>query len=194
MSSRNRQLVVLVVLVVAFAWLIGRQLSPSLGGAGSGAAPGRSATAGTADAAIAAVEVAELRLGALEHKPATYQPGRDLFRFAPRPRPQPPPPRPDPAAARRAPAARAAQQQQRQAAPPQPPRPQPPMIEFVYLGSFGLPGREIAVFSDGKQIFNAFAGEVLEQEFVVRSIGYESADIGFVNFPDTPPKRLAVGG
>ena len=73
-------------------------------------------------------------------------------------------------------------------------RPRPPAIEFVYLGSFGLPGREIAVFSDGKEILNAFAGDVLRQEFVVRSIGYESADIGFVNFPDEPAKRLAVGG
>ena len=57
-----------------------------------------------------------------------------------------------------------------------------------------MPGREIAVFSDGKEILNAFAGDVLHQEFVVRSIGFESADIGFVNFPDEPAKRLAVGG
>ena len=193
MNSRNRQLIVLAVLVVAFVWLIARQLGQEPGG-GTRSAPRRSAAAGTDAAAGGPVEIAELQLGALEHKPATYRPGRDLFRFAPRPQPARPAPRPDAAAARRAAARARQQQQQRQAAPPQPPRPQPPAIEFVYLGSFGLPGREIAVFSDGKQIFNAFAGDVLDQEFVVRSIGYESADIGFVNFPDAPAKRLAVGG
>ncbi len=193
MNQRTRQLAVLVVLIVAFVWVIGRQLVPALAGVGSGSAPRRSAVGGATSAAAGSAEIAELRLDALEHKPATYQPGRDPFRFAPRPQPpKPPPPRPDPAAAQRA--ARAQRQRQRPATPPQPPRPQPPVIEFVYLGSFGLPGREIAVFSDGKEILNAFTGDVLQREFVVRSIGYESADIGFVNFPDTPPKRLAVGG
>ena len=78
--------------------------------------------------------------------------------------------------------------------PPAPPKPRPPAVEFVFLGSFGVPGSEIAVFTDGKEILNAFAGDVLRREFVVRSIGYESADIGFVNFPDEPAKRLAIGG
>ena len=194
MSARNRQLVLLVVLVVAFGWLIGRQLVPNLGPGGTGSAP-RGQTAGGSDPlAAGAMEVAELRLDALEHKPATYQAGRDPFRFVvrPKPKPAPPPPKPDPAAARRA--AEAQREQRRPPPRAQPPRPRPPSIEFKYLGSFGLPGREIAVFSDGKEILNAFVGDVLQREFVVRSIGFESADIGFVNFPDEPAKRLAVGG
>jgi hypothetical protein len=192
MSSRNRQLLLLGVLIVAFAWLIGRQFVPALGGGATAPAPRRSTDGVMVDLAGEPVEIAELRLEALEHKPAAYQPGRDPFRFAARPQPpQPPPPRPDPAAARRA---AQQQQQQRPAPPPQPARPQPPAVAFVYLGSFGVPGREIAVFSDGKEILNAFAGDVLQREFVVRSIGYESADIGFVNFPEAPAKRLAVGG
>ena len=193
MSSRNRQLLMLGVLIVAFVFLIGRQLVPALGAGDSPTAPGRSVTGGRGGTAGGAVEIAELRLDALEHKPAAYKPGRDPFRFGPRrqpPKPPPPPPQPDPAAARRA--AQAARQGP--PSPPQPPRPQPPAIEFVYLGSFGVPGHEIAVFSDGKEILNAFAGDVVQRQFVVRRIGYESADIGFVNFPDTPAKRLAVGG
>jgi hypothetical protein len=185
-SGRDRQLLLLAVLVVVFVGVIGRQLLPSLAG-GPIVASNRAPLAGPAGAAAAPVEIAELRLDALEHKPATYRPGRDPFRFGSRPEP-PPAPRPKPAP-KRPPAPERRPPRQQEPAPPQ-----PPAIEFVYLGSFGLPGREIAVFSDGKEILNAFAGDVLQQEFVVRSIGYESADIGFVNFPDAPAKRLAVGG
>ncbi len=190
MRSHTRQLLVLGVLIAAFVGLLGRQLVPALGG-GGGATPRRPVAAAPGDPVEGPVEIVELRLGALDHKPATYRPGRDPFRFLVRPPKPPPPPKPDPSAAERA--AAAARQRQRPAAAP-PPRPQPPAIEFVDLGSFGVLGREIAVFSDGKEILNAFAGDVLQKEFVVRSIGYESADIGFVNFPKAPAKRLAVGG
>ncbi len=192
MSSRNRQVLVLVLLVAGFVWLIGRQLVPAMGGSRPGLAPGRSATGLTGGLTEGPVEITELRLDALEHKPATYEPGRDPFRFAVRPRPpRPAPPKPDPAAARRA---AQASRPRRPPPKPRPAQPKPPAIEFVYLGSFGMRGHEIAVFSDGKEILNAFAGDVLQREFVVRSIGFESADIGFVNFPDAPAKRLAVGG
>ena len=187
MSDRNRQLLLLAVLLVAFVWLVGRQLMTEPGG---GARPVSRQVGGDGEpVAAGAIEVAELRLDALERKPASYAPGRDPFRFAPVAQPRPKPPPPPPAAAERPP-----QPPPRRAARAQPAAPQPPPIGFVYLGSFGVPGREIAVFSDGEEILNAFAGDVLQQEFVVRSIGYESADIGYVNFPDAPAKRLAVGG
>lgn len=192
MSSRNRQLILLVVLIAGFAWVIGRQLVPAWSGGGSASSPSRAAAGRQSNEAGGPIEIAELRLAALEHKPAAYQPGRDPFRFVVKPpAPKPPPPRPDAAAQR---AARAKQNSQRPERPSRPPRPKPPAIEFVYLGSFGVPGHEIAVFSDGKEILNAFSGDVLQKEFVVRGIGYESADIGFVNFPEAPAKRLAVGG
>jgi hypothetical protein len=190
MSSRNRQLVLLVVLIVLFGWLIGRQLGPGSGSGGARSVQQRVAAVSADRVAVEAAEVDELRLAALEHKPAAYRPGRDPFRFGQVPQPKPPPPKPAPVAR----PVRQEPQPQRPAPPPAPPRPQPPAIDFVYLGSFGLPGREIAVFSDGQEILNAFAGDVLRQEFVVRSIGWESADIAFVNFPDEPAKRLAVGG
>jgi hypothetical protein len=50
------------------------------------------------------------------------------------------------------------------------------------------------VFSDQQEIYNAHEGDVIKGRFVVVKIGYESADIGFVGFPDEPAQRLAVGG
>ena len=72
-------------------------------------------------------------------------------------------------------------------------KPKPAPFTLSYLGNFGPPKRRIAVFSDGKTIYNAQEGEVLEGKFIVANIGYESVDIRFVGFPDWPPKRLAVG-
>ena len=189
MSPRNRQLLLLAVLIVAFAVVIGRQLDLGSGDLG-GSAAGRSRAPGQSAPDRGSLEVTRLRVEALEHKPAVYKPGRDPFRFGPAAE-TPPKSEPERVVARRP-----AQPERRreQPAKAEPPPAKPPPVTFVYLGSFGLPGREIAVFSDGKEILNAFAGDVLQEEFVVRSIGYESADIGFLNFPEAPAERLAIGG
>ncbi|MEE2776173.1 MAG: hypothetical protein VYE73_05355 [Acidobacteriota bacterium] len=75
----------------------------------------------------------------------------------------------------------------------EPPAPLPPRIDFDFLGSFGRSGRPMAVFSDGEAIINAFVGDTLQEKFVVDEIGYETVDIRFVDFPDTPPETLDVG-
>ena len=64
----------------------------------------------------------------------------------------------------------------------------------MFLGSFGPQTRRLAVFSDGAEIYNVLEGEVLKEQFVVVRIGFESADVGFVGFPDAPAKRLEIGG
>lgn len=139
-----------------------------------------------------AMEVLEIRVGDLAAEPRDYRPGRDPWRFgAPPPPPPPPGPTPEELAARRAQEEAARRQAQQ---PVEPAGPQPPAIQLVYLGSFGPSGRRIAVFSDGKNIYNARVGDVLEGKFVVHNIGYESVDLKFVDFPDVPPRRLAVGG
>ncbi|MGB5881354.1 MAG: hypothetical protein WBH85_15100 [Thermoanaerobaculia bacterium] len=136
--------------------------------------------------------VVELRVGDLEREPGDYAPGRDPFRFgAPPPPPPPPPAEPDPDALRRAEEALAAQEPPEEATPPQP---VPPPVDVVFLGSFGSAKRRLAVFSNGKAIFNVLEGGVLNEKFVVVRIGFESVDVGFVDFPDAPPERLAVGG
>ena len=44
-------------------------------------------------------------------------------------------------------------------------------------------------------MYSDFLGiDVLEGRFVVAHIGYESVDLGYLEFPDEPPARLPVGG
>ena len=71
--------------------------------------------------------------------------------------------------------------------------PKPPQFTMSYLGSFGPPDKRLAVFTDGKTIYNTQQGDVLEGKFIVAHIGYESVDIRFVGFTDWPAQRLAVG-
>jgi hypothetical protein len=71
-------------------------------------------------------------------------------------------------------------------------KPKPPEFAMEYLGNFGPADKRLAVFNDGKKIYNALEGEVIDGKFVVARIGYESVDIGFVGFPDWPVKRLSV--
>jgi hypothetical protein len=144
--------------------------------------------------------VAELRLSDLQRVPPGYSPGRDPWRFVLPPPPPPPPPPPGPtpeelrameeARLRAAEAARlAAEEAARIAAIPKPPE-----FTLQYMGSFGPANRRIAVFTDGKKIYNLQEGQVLEGKFIVARIGFESVDIKYVNFPDEPAKRLAIQG
>jgi hypothetical protein len=73
--------------------------------------------------------------------------------------------------------------------------PQPPSAAHLrYLGNFGPPERRIAVVLSGDQLHNVRQGAVIEGQFIVQEIGYESLAIGFVGFPDAPPQRLPAGG
>lgn len=192
MTKEKRQrllLVVLLVLLVVVAVRAVRQFSGSGGStAGRRPAAARTAQSGGRPAAGPGSEIVELRLEELAQKPGEFQPGRDPFRFQPKAKPKPPPaPAPAPRQAERKPKPKPERRSQ-------PARPQPPTPDFVFLGSFGPEERRIAVFSDQQEIFNVMEGEVLKEAFVVRKIGYESADIGFVNFPEEPVQRLAAGG
>lgn len=184
MSRQRQQIVLLVALVAILGFLVTRP-----NGSVRQLAPGW-----REDAPIAAwrppEQVADVRLEELAAKPGEYRPGRDPFRFQappqPAPAPAPPPPTPAPAARPQTPP-----QQQAKAAPP---KPKPPPIDFRYLGSFGPSESRIAVFIDAKDIYNARRGDVVKEHFVVRQIGFESADVGFVGFPDEPAQRLPLGG
>jgi hypothetical protein len=76
--------------------------------------------------------------------------------------------------------------------PPPTPTPKPPEITFKFLGSFGPKEHPIAVIQQGDEVFNARAGDKLFGKFVLRKVGYESIDVGFVGFADSETKRLAV--
>lgn len=186
MTKDRRQQIVLAGLLAVLVIVGGRLVLTSFGEDGGGGVTSAGQRAAGAGTSVETIE--KLRIAELELTPETYELGRDPFRFvSARPQPKPRPQQPS----------------TRQAAPPQvqapkprraPARPQPPPVDVVYLGRFGSSNRPIAVFSDGREIFNVFEGGVLKGNFVVDKIGYESADLRFVGFPDTPSKRLAVGG
>ena len=76
--------------------------------------------------------------------------------------------------------------------PPGPtPTPVPPEITFKFIGTFGPKDQPIAVLIAGDQIVNARAGEVVFERFIVRRIGYESIDVGFVG-PWRETRRVGI--
>jgi len=189
MSDQGRQkklLAVLLVILLAAATYRWFEFGSE------GQAVSRSAGRGAGARQLSETEIPHLNLEDLRLEPATYSPGRDPFRFgaAPAPKPPPAPPRETPRVRRRPPKPQPAptQPQARPAAP------RPPAVDFVYLGSFGPQQRRIAVFERDKEIYNALAGDVLLERFIVDKIGFESADIKFVGFPDAPETRLQAGG
>ena len=196
MTPERRKQLILAALVLALLFVGWRQVRQGSFGAAT-ATDGT--TAGLPLSAVARNGigngeplVVELRVADLEQEPGDYAPGRDPFRFgAPPPPPPPPPPEPDPDELRRAEEALAALESPEEIVPP---KPVPPQVDVVYLGSFGSEKRRLAVFSDGKVIFNVLEGGVVKEKFIVVRIGFESVDVGFVGFPDAPPERLAVGG
>ncbi len=74
-----------------------------------------------------------------------------------------------------------------------PPPPQPPPFSFKYIGTFGTPSSPIATFSGNGEIVNVRVGETFAGKFVLRSIGIESVEIGFVGFPSDIKTRVPVG-
>lgn len=199
MSPAKRQRMLLAVLLVLGAVAAWTQVLPWLGGDG-GVAPGSRAAG---ERAAGEVDIVTLDLDQLAAAPRDYSPGRNPFAYGE----PPPPPGPTPEElaerARLEAERRRAAEEARLAAeerarlltenPPEPPRPQPPEFQMTYLGSFGPASRRIAVFTDGEEIYNALVGDVLAGQFVVQDIGYESVAIAFVEFPDEPPRRFAIG-
>ena len=155
-----------------------------------------------------------LRLDLLEHRGERKVPveGRNIFGF----KPLPPPPPPPPSEAEK----KAIEEQNKRAdwakicgtpcplsfgetfgpppapppppPPPPPPAPVPPAITFKFIGTFGPAKDPIAVFQEGKELINARKGETFLEKFIVRSIGVESAEIGFVGFPETQVQRVPL--
>ncbi|MDH3743493.1 MAG: hypothetical protein OES47_00150 [Acidobacteriota bacterium] len=185
MSGERRRGILLVALAALLAFAAVRFGGALLSGRGG---TGFSPPDSPADnqSRIDLPQFVELRLGELENKPAEFNPGRDPFGFY-----TPPPPPPPPAPPRqKAPTGRP----QPKPASTTPQKPKPPPVTVTFLGSFGPVDRRIAVFTDGNDLYNARVGDVVKEHFVVDNIGFESSDLKYVNFPEEPPARLAVGG
>jgi hypothetical protein len=77
--------------------------------------------------------------------------------------------------------------------PPGPtPTPVPPEINFKFIGTFGPKDQPIAVLLQTDQLLNARSGDVVYDRFILKSIGYESVEIGFVGYPPSVTKRLGI--
>lgn len=76
--------------------------------------------------------------------------------------------------------------------PPPPPPPQPPAIPFTFIGYLGPPTARVGVFalSGGKDLILARTGDRIQKQFIVRDVGFESAEIGFEGFAET--RRLVL--
>ncbi|MGA7614196.1 MAG: thrombospondin type 3 repeat-containing protein [Thermoanaerobaculia bacterium] len=162
--------------------------------------------------------VEPIRLDLLEPKSGAYKSSRNLFAFVQPPPPPPPkaapppPPPPDrdrdgvPDFSDNCPdtpnpdqkdidrdGIGTACEKEPELVPPPPP-PQPPPFTYKYIGNFGPERKQIAVFSNGDEILDVREGEIFGgNRFILRKVGLESADIGFVGFPPERTKRVAIG-
>ena len=124
---------------------------------------------------------------AVRPAPAASDTGRDLF-DAPREPTKPPPPTPYP------PPPPPGDTRFIGPLPPPPPTPtpRPPEVTFKFVGTFGPKAHPIAVIQEGDKVYNVRVGDVLFDKYVLRSVGYESIDIGFVGFPETESRRIGI--
>ena len=77
--------------------------------------------------------------------------------------------------------------------PPPPPKPQPPQFDYKYIGTFGSPNNPLATFARGGDIVNVRVGDTIDGKFILRSIGLESVEIGYVGFPPDERTRVPIG-
>jgi len=76
--------------------------------------------------------------------------------------------------------------------PPPTPTPKPPDIAFKFIGTFGPKDHPIAVVQQGDQVLNVRTGDKLFGKFILKKVGYESIDVGFVGFPESETRRLGI--
>jgi len=121
----------------------------------------------------------------LESQSGSYRSARNLFAYKePPPPPPPPPPQPVP---------QPPPQPQPPPEPQPPPPPQPPQFPYHYIGTFGTPNNPIATFSGNGEILNVRVGEKIQEKFILRGIGIESVEIGYVGFAPDIKTRIALG-
>jgi hypothetical protein len=175
------------------------------------------ATAQPSSSTVSISGVEPVHKDLLEPQPGRYKSERNLFDFvAPPPPPQPPPPPPPVAPTDRdndgvpdfkdnCPDKYNPDQadidhngvgdacQQTPVIPPPPPEPVPPTFDFKCVGTFGTAQKQIATFVRNGEIVNARVGDTIDNKFILRGIGIESVEIGFVGFPPTKHTTIQIG-
>jgi hypothetical protein len=74
-----------------------------------------------------------------------------------------------------------------------PPPPVPPQFSYKFIGTFGPANNPIATFVRDNEIVNVRVGETFDGKFILRGIGIESAEIGYVGFPQETTTRVPIG-
>jgi hypothetical protein len=121
----------------------------------------------------------------LEPQSGNYRSERNLFVYKEPPPPPPPPPPPAPVPV--------PVQPEIPQPPPPPAAPVPPQFSYHYIGTFGTANNPIATFSGNGQIVNVRVGETIDGKFILRGIGIESVEIGYVGFPADVKTRIPIG-
>jgi hypothetical protein len=121
----------------------------------------------------------------LEPQSGSYRSERNLFAYKEPPPPPPPPPPPMP---KPVPVQPVVPQP-----PPPPAAPVPPQFPYHYIGTFGTANNPIATFSGNGGIVNVRVGETVDGKFILRSIGIESVEIGYIGFPADVKTRIPIG-
>lgn len=179
--GRRERWLLLILLLLAAVWG-GRSILGGLGVTGGVDRGGvsRSGASGTPP------QVAILNLAPLEPEAGEFRPGRDIFRYGTARRQRQPP--------REQPAPQPKQQPKQSSDSEAKAKPTPPPVDLQFLGSFGPRESLLAALTDGETIYNVREGETVAEKFRVDAIGYESVDIGYVEFPEAEPRRLPAGG
>jgi len=121
----------------------------------------------------------------LESQSGSYRSERNLFAYK-----EPPPPPPPPVVVQPPPQPPPVVVEQPQPPPGPPP---PPQFPYHYIGTFGTLKNPIATFSGNGEIINVRVGEIIDGRFILRGIGIESAEIGYVGFAPDIKTRIPLG-
>ena len=194
MTKRARQFTLLGVLAILFLLLVVRaKPAGPVAGPALPRAPRESTAEAprsfgrTPEARVSPDAVPDIDVSAFSKRPeGSADVSRDLFKFREPPPPPPPPPKPqyippgDPRFVGPMPP------------PPPPPPPQPPAVAFQFTGTFGNPKEPVAAVVEGDRLLLVRRGDVVDGKFIIRRVGYESLDVGFVGFPESEVRRIPI--
>ncbi len=193
MTQRQKQVGLLGILGALLLLLVLRASpagSPATAAAGPGGEPDAAPRTGFGrkeDTRITPDQLPDINPSALRGPSSGIgEPKRDIFKFREPPPPPPPPKRPNYAPpgswAFIGPLP----------PPPPPPPPTPPAVPFQFTGTLGPAKTPVAVLLEGDRLVLVRQGETVEGKFIIRKIGYESIDVGFVGFPEENRQRIPV--